>query len=252
MTSFRIYALVLISCVCYACAGGGPAQPEQPKHVRQSIRYQNKGVALYTKGCYPKALEYFQDAHERYTAADNLEGIGNSLHSIANIYFRLEQWESALLVYDDAIEAYGLSGESLGLVRLLCDKTAALIAADRLEDAAATLDKADQAASGADYFPAQRLKTRALLLIRQNAFAEARVMLDKALSLVAKEDLTTLAGIHYTMGHLLLLERQPEQALTQFKRPWSPIAKSVPIMTLPKTWRPWGPATPRCLKTGKR
>ena len=53
---------ILISCLlCLSCAAGSVSQ-RQARDVRDQTRILNKGVALYTKGCYAHALELFNEA----------------------------------------------------------------------------------------------------------------------------------------------------------------------------------------------
>lgn len=207
-------AVIIITVLgCLACAAA-PAKPRLPEGMRKSIYYTNRGTALFNKGCHRRALDYFQSAHQRYTAADNLEKVAETLIGIGDIYYRLGDMPSALHVYDDAIEVYQSLEDDPGTALALSDKAAALIALERLDDAAAALDRAD--ALPAEPRAALRLKTRALLLIRQNRAAEARALLEKALAAVGSGEEATQSGIYFALGHLDLTENQPAAARQHF------------------------------------
>lgn len=212
----RCLIAVLTGVLMAACAGG-PPQPQVPRHVRQATYYLNKGIDLFNKGCYPRALDYFQNAHQRYTAMDDQAGVAMSLNNIADIYFRIGDMQSALRVYDDAAEVNRSQGDTAGEVRALSNRAAALIDMDRLDEAARTLDQADDLATD-DEHEALRLKTRALLLIRQNDLDKARSLLARALAASRGEDGPMASSIHYAIGHVTLLSGQPEGAVRSFEK----------------------------------
>jgi tetratricopeptide (TPR) repeat protein len=194
-----------------ACAGGQPPQ-QIPKDLRKSTRYLNKGVILYNRGCYPRALAFFNESHERYTVADNLQGIANSLLSIANIYYQLEDVDSALLVYKEAIETYQALADKGGQAKAWANYAAALIKARHLDQAAEALDHADDLARTDPKLVALRFKNRALLLIVQGKEDEAEKMLKQALKNAADGEPATVAGLYYTLGQLELNLERPERA----------------------------------------
>ncbi len=211
MYLYRLLILAVTAAVCLACASG-PAQQRPPKDVRLSIRHLNKGTTYYTKGCYPKALQHLQEAHERFAAADHLQGTADSLNSMANTYYRLGSFQSALTVYDEAIALFGQLGQKSGQVRALANKSAALIAGQKLDEASVVLDQADEIAGGKNILAALRLKTRAMLGIAHNDFKGAEALLLRALDAAPQADQLLFADIQYTMGHLMLTIRHPERA----------------------------------------
>jgi tetratricopeptide (TPR) repeat protein len=212
---FMLAALWFVS--LYACAGGGPVTERQPKDIRNSIRYQNKGVDQYTKGCYRLALERFMESHERFCATDDLEGEAYSLNSIANTYHLLGDIDSALLVYDDALEIYDIISDSKGLTRVLTGKASALIDTGRLDDAGAVLDQADNRAKGV--LAPLRLLTRARLAMARQETEKARTLLTSALQRSGGEDDPVVrSGIYYAMAHLQLETGDPNLADTSLKK----------------------------------
>lgn len=214
MHPHRHAIIVILTLLCLACAAATP-QPRLPETIRKNTYYTNKGAALFNKGCHRRALDYFQSAHQRYTAADNQEKVAETLTGIGDIYYRIGDMPSALRVYDDAIEVYQNLADDAGTVRALSNKAAALIALDRLDEAAAVLDRAD--ALGQERTQAAlRLKTRALLLIRQNQMEPARALLDQALASVAADEETIRSSIYFALGHIALLDNRPGPAKDQY------------------------------------
>jgi len=213
MDVIRTAVIILTVLSCLACASA-PAKPRLPEGTRKSIYYTNRGTALFNKGCHRRALDYFQSAHRRYTAGDNLEKVAETLIGIGDIYYRLGDTPSALHVYDDALEVYQGLGDSSGTALSFSNKAAALIALDRLDDAAAALAEAEALPTAPQ--AALRLKTRALLLIRQNRPAEARAQLEEGLRAVASGEEAIQSGIYFALGHLDLTENQATAAKEHF------------------------------------
>jgi tetratricopeptide (TPR) repeat protein len=213
MPPFRLIILSIISSICVACASG-PAPEKAPHDIYQGIRQFNKGTSYYIKGCYLKALQHVQAAHERFTVADQLQGSADSLNTMANIYYRLGDFQTALAVYDEAIALFEHLEQKIGQVRALANKSATLIAVRRLEDASQILDRADDIAGGSNVLEGLRFKTRALLRIAQNDTKEAEDQLVHALHATAERDQALLADIHYTLGHLMSITKRPQQAVT--------------------------------------
>lgn len=212
----RPLLIVIAAALCVACAGG-PAPQRSPKHLRKSVYYNNRGADLLSQGCYVQALNFFNEAHQRYAIADNLEGVAQSLNSIADLYYRLGDMTSALLVYDDAIAVYREIADDTGLVRAMADKAATLIALDRLTEAARILDQADALdPEGAQ--KAMRLKNRALLYIRKKDFPVAKDLLARALASSDESQTAVRSSIYFAAGHIALMERRTEEARKAFTR----------------------------------
>ncbi|MBT8342918.1 MAG: tetratricopeptide repeat protein [Desulfatitalea sp.] len=212
----RLTIACLLAGLLLACTTG-PPQPRPPEHVRRNTYYMNKGVRLYNKGCFGRALIYFQRAHRRYTAVDDLEGVCLCLNNIADIYMRTRKLDDALLVYDDAIEVAGHLNDTAWQVRAMGNKAAALIELDRLTEADLVLDQAD-AVGASGVHPALRLKTRALLQIKRGDLLQARKLLKKALAEADSTQEANLSSVYYAMGHIGLLQNDPDDAVEQFER----------------------------------
>lgn len=215
MTLLRSLIPVLVSFTYLACAAG-PAPKKVSGDLHKSIRHLNKGTVYYIKGCYPKALQHIREAHERFAVADHLQGVADSLNTLANIYYRSGEYERALAIFDEAIALFEQLGEKTNQVRALANKSAALISAGRLNEASQVLQQADDAANDADMLSGLRLKIRALLRMSQNDAEAAEDLLVRALRATPESDPSLLAGIHYTLAHLMLTARHPQQAATHF------------------------------------
>ena len=210
MFALRSIILMLIVSVLMACASR-PAPERAASDTRLSIRHLNKAADFYIKGCFSKALEHAQEAHERFVAADDLKGAADSLDSMANIYYRMGDPIKALPIYDEAIDLFRQSGDKFGLVRAMANKSAALIALKRLDQAAKVLDQAD--AQGVPTLAPLCWKTRGLLRIEQHDPQGAEILLRDALRKVSASDQALAADIHYTLGHLLLSTQRPQPAI---------------------------------------
>lgn len=217
MQTLRLPILALGTILFLACGTTAPQTPS-PRHIRQSARQLRMADWHYIKGCYPQALAHYQQAHERYTAADHIEGVANSLNGLANVYFRLDELPSAILAYNDAIEAYGLVGVPAGAVRAMCNKAAVLIVANRIDEAGSVLDQADELAMGHSLLEALRHKTRAMLKMQHGATKEAEILLKRAIEAALANGSDQLASASFAMGQLLLNGKDPARAIDYFER----------------------------------
>lgn len=207
-----IILVIFVAAICSACATGA-VQQRAPKDIRLSIHYLNKGAVFYSKGCYAKAFVHLQEAHERFVAADDLQGTAESLNSLANTYYRLGDYASALSVYDEAVAHFRQLRQTSGQIRALANKAAALMAGQFFDAASRTLDEADRIADGSPLLLSLRLKNRALLYLTQNDAEKAEALLVQALDAVPPSDQVLLADIHYTIGQMKLTDEDPQSAL---------------------------------------
>lgn len=212
MQTLRLPIVALGIILILACGTAAPPEPS-PKHIRQSTRHLDRGATLFKKGCYFRALDHYQQAHERYTAADQIEGIAHSLNGIANVYYRLGDGPRAVSAYNEAIETYGLANAQSGVVRAICNKSAALISANRLTAAETSMNQADQAAGFNRIMPALRHKVRALLKMKTGSVRDAETLLKKAIRAAENSEPDQLASANYTMGQLLLDQQRPSEAI---------------------------------------
>jgi tetratricopeptide (TPR) repeat protein len=214
----RLHLTLCVGLAFLAACASEPRIQSRPQHVGQAERQLRLGTNAYRKGCHASAMAHFEEAHERFAAADHLAGVANSLNGIANVYYRLDENPSAVRVYGEAIEIYALIGDISGLVRATVNQSAALIAAGRLSQASANLDRADTTAQKSNTLLALRLKTRALIMLRRGDLPVAHRLLVKALDAASRNDSAQIASVHYTMGQLLIRRDQTLQAIDHLRK----------------------------------
>lgn len=217
MQTLRLLSVAMGALLIWSCSTT-TSKPQSPKHIRQSTRQLNLAAKHYIKGCYVRALEHYQQAHERFTAADQLDGIGHSLNGLANVYYRMGELTSAVLAYNDAIEIYDAVGATDASVRAMCSKAAALLSAGRLDEAEASLRQAEDKARGKEMLAALRLKTRAIMQMQRGDAEGAEMLLQKAISIANVQEHDQRSSINFTMGRLLLNGQQPSKAIAFLER----------------------------------
>lgn len=210
-----ITAILLAACT--ACASG-PVPERAPQDLRLSIRHLNRGSQFYSKGCFSKAAQHFQNAHERFSAADNLQGTADSLNSLANAYYKLNDMQRAVPVYEEAETLYDFLNDRTGRVRALTNKSVALASSDKLPEAAAALKLADDLAEPSDMLMGLRLKARAILKLKTNEPEESIQLLSKAIQNIPQTDINQYASAQYAMGYALLANRLPQKAIVYLSR----------------------------------
>lgn len=209
--------LIIATAFVYLACASAPAPSKAPEDVHQGTRHLNKGAAEYQKGCYLKALQHVQESHERFALIDDLPGSAASLNTLANIYYRLGDYRSALLVYNEAIALFEQLDQRAGLTRALANKSAVLIAVGRLDEASRTLDHADEISNGSHIHESLRLKTRALLRIARDDSQGAEELLVAALETASQSDQELLADIHYTLAQLKSTIQRPREAVSHLQ-----------------------------------
>ena len=119
-----------------------------------------------------------------------------------------------MLVYDEAIALFEQLGQKAGQARALANRAAALIPEGELDEAAQTLDHADELAKDPNDLAALRLKTRALLNIAREDPQGAEKLLVTALAATSDSNRTLLADIHYTLAQVKLTVKRPKEAVS--------------------------------------
>lgn len=217
MPHLRLIISAILMTACTACTSG-PVPERAPQNLRLSIRHLNRGTHFYKKGCFSKAAQHFQNAHERFTAADNLQGTADSLNSLANAYYRLNDMDRAVPLYEEALALYEVLNDKVGRIRALTNKSAALTSWGKLQDAEAALNYADTLAGPNDMLKGLRLKARAILKLKTNEPEESKKLLEKAIEVIPHSDINQYASAQYTMGYVLLSTQQPRKAIKYIKR----------------------------------
>ncbi|MGD9367670.1 MAG: tetratricopeptide repeat protein [Desulfobacteraceae bacterium] len=219
MRPLRLVMTAILAIACAACASNSSPPPERrAADLRLSIRHLNKGTMFYNKGCFVKAVRHFQEAHERFAAQDNIQGTAESLNSLANAYYRLNDMDSAVLLYDEALELYRLQQDIAGQIRALANKSTALASSGRFKEAGTALDQADALAASKTILTGLRLKARAILKIKAGDTTEAKRLLLKSMRAISKKEAGQYASAQYTMGYLLLSTQQPQEAIPYLEK----------------------------------
>jgi tetratricopeptide (TPR) repeat protein len=209
MHRFCFFIVIALLLVCSGCASGVRQSDVVPSGNRID-RPLNQAAEYYLRGCYTRALEYFLEAHERSTAVDDLPGIAGSLNGIANVYYQLDDAQSAVRLYAEAFDAYRQLHDHDGSVRVLANQAAALVRSGRLDEAALRLDQADELAGRTQRLHGLRLKNRALLSMARGEGERAEALLAEALA--GRADRSLKAAVHYALGRLLIDAGRPQEA----------------------------------------
>lgn len=190
--------LVLLSLV-WACGGSPRQAPQPPVMARDGAKQIQKGNRQYAKGCYQRAAAHFSRAHAGFTAADDQPGIAVSLNSLGNVYQATGDVENAVAFFDEALTISSARGDQQAMLQALANKAAALIGADRFDDADEALAAAAALAPG-PFLPLQI--NRGILFLKRAAYPQAEATLEAALGRVSKEDHASRAKIQFALGRL--------------------------------------------------
>jgi tetratricopeptide (TPR) repeat protein len=174
--------LCFFGMLLFACAGTGTVNNRLPPDAVAGMSELNKGSDRYQKGCHRQALEHFFKAHERFAAADHVAGVAMSLNNIGNVYRAVGDLKSTLLFYEEAAILYADLKNHEGALQSLSNKAAALIDANRFEDADHELARAEKIASGSSKSFGPLLRNRGVLLLKKGEYPSAHSLLDAALN----------------------------------------------------------------------
>jgi outer membrane protein assembly factor BamD (BamD/ComL family) len=96
----KYFLLLLVLCVLLACKTKAETIPEDlPKET-----YFKIGNELKNKNKYKEAIEYFEIVIDRFP--DDMEIVLNAQYEIALIHYKMKEYKTALLLFDELIEAY--------------------------------------------------------------------------------------------------------------------------------------------------
>ncbi len=199
-------------------ACGGSDVKKDPTLSHPAHKHIQKGVGWYQRGCFHKSLESFTKAHELFAASDRLPGVAMSLNNIGNVYRYIGDTRSALLFYQEAYAIYSHLENHEGAIQALSNKAAILIQNDRLDDAAATIQKATTLAESAGLVAAQVLNNQGVLLTRQMQYPHAQATLMKALDATSPQNLPARATIYSALGNLMTAKSEYTQAIEFYQQ----------------------------------
>ena len=177
-----------------------------------------RGIYWYHKGCTHKALDHFLAAHEHYCLTDQQVGVARSLLSLANLYRQLNGQEGSLRFYDAAIAAARRCSDQTVTAQALSNKAAVLIDSDQLTAADLLLDEAQQLSRETGPAFAMVLNHRAELLIKEQQYEKAAILLSQADSAVGRGSHRIEATIRYTHGRLMMITGDYPQALMRYQQ----------------------------------
>lgn len=200
----RMGRSVVVSMIvmCLACAG--PATTGRNNEVmRRSMSELDAGTRLYQRGCYHQSLSCFFRAFEWFTSFDKREGAAMCLNNIGNVYSALNDINTAILFYDEAVAAYAGINDQQGVLHALGNKAIALTRHNHLPEAEATLSQAEKLAGRAAVYP-MLLVSRGTLAMKQQYPDKAEKLLRQALDHIDPQNTPAMAAIHFTLGELMM------------------------------------------------
>ncbi len=208
-----ILAILLVLAAC-----GGPRPAALPEDLARAHENFSRATMHYKKGCFRQALEGYQAAHELFSAADDQRGVGLALESMANVYHELEDTESALLLYDEALDVFSAAGFEKERIYVLANKAAALVSIGKLEQAAKVLDRAKILARRNGFMPVLAQRVGGLLLLHRKQFKEAETVLEKALRQAVGPQADQWAPTAFTLARVMEASGRQERALVLYRR----------------------------------
>ena len=215
-TKTRLYVpWLFILCLAIACSGPSRPAVETPAAAQNGVKAIQKGNRLYAQGCYRQAATHFYRAHAEFTATDDLAGIATSLNSLGNVYQANGEVDDAVAFFDEAVTISDALDDRRAALQALANKAAALIGADRLEQAEAVIEAAEKRAPD-PFLPLQINK--GILLFKQASFAQAQVVLEDALAGVDGHDRASQAKIHFALGRLMRAQKDTVGAIEHFQQ----------------------------------
>lgn len=206
------YALLLV-----ACAGGDTARNLLPPDSMAGMNELMKGNDRYQRGCYPQALEHFFKAHELFAASDHMAGIAMSMNNSGNVYRAVSDLKSALLFYEEAHLAYMALENHEGALQSLSNKAAALIDANRFEDAEHELARAEKISAGNRKPFGPLLRNQGVLQLKKGDYPRAQNLLDTALKNTEPHNSPEFAAVNFALGTLMLKTGSPDEAIRYFE-----------------------------------
>ena len=86
---------------------------------QKAVAYNNLGI-VYSRdesGRYDRALEYLEKAVRINSRGPVYNQLADNYYNLGNVYFRIEEWKSAMKYYKKALEADRISENSHGIIK---------------------------------------------------------------------------------------------------------------------------------------
>lgn len=215
MKRFFVTLFLFLAVSLYACAGGSSTRIT-PEHTTAGMKEMTRGIGQYIKGCYPGALESFLKAYEIFSASDQLSGVAMGLNNIGNIYRITGNYDTALLFFDESFALYSDLNDYNGVVQALSNKAAALIDANRFEEAMGVIQLAEDISQQHGIVFSPLLRNKGILLFKKKEYRRAEEMLQNALAKTDPEKLLEFSTINFSLGNLMLETQRYETAIDLF------------------------------------
>ncbi len=207
--------IMLIFSVFFTSCSSSKSSNNSPQSIEICNNYMNKGARLYNKGCYIKALDYFFKAHECFSIHDQVFETAMSLNNIGNVYKNINDLESAIMFYNEALKIYTNINKIKNVLHVLSNKFAAFISYNHIDAAKKVLTLAEKTAKKNKITSVMLMRNRSVLLMKQKKFNEALNILNRAKKEI-KNSPSKVALINYTFGKLMQETKDYKSALLYF------------------------------------
>jgi tetratricopeptide (TPR) repeat protein len=140
-----------------------------------------------------------------------------NLNNIGNVYRHSGDNKSAVLFFEESFSIYKEIGDDKGAVQVLSNKAATLIDDGMLDEAAKTLNDAEDIAKKNNILFGALLNTKGILLIKKKEYEKAEEVLQTALTTIDSENYSVFATVNFTLGNLMIETERYEQAVYFFE-----------------------------------
>lgn len=210
------YALLpVLAALVMSC--GGTQEVIVPEPVNAAAAQTAKGMPLYERGCYARALDHFYRANELFTAVGDSRGTAMSMNNIGVVYRAMGEAGAAIPFFADALRIYRSLGDREQVRRTLSNLAAAEVDTGDYASAAKHVDEALAIEVPRKPFP-PAMTVKGILLARQGDVTGAEAMLREALDDISRRYPEGEAAANYAMGELLFGQVRYKEAVPSFER----------------------------------
>ena len=210
------YALLpLMLALVMSC--GGTKEVVVPEPVSAATAQTVKGMPLYERGCYARALDHFYRANELFTAAGDSRGTAMSMNNIGVVYRAMGEAGAAIPFFSDALRIYRTLGDREQVRQTLSNLAAAEIDTGDYASAAKHVDEAMAIGIPGKPFP-PAMTVKGILLARQGDARGAEAMLREALEDIGRRYPEGEAPANYAMGEPLPGQARYGEAAAFFEK----------------------------------
>ncbi len=210
------YALLpVVLALMLSCGGTKEVVVSEP--VSAATAQTAKGMPLYERGCYARALDYFYSANELFTAAGDSRGTAMSMNNIGVVYRAMGEAGAAIPFFADALRIYRTLGDREQVRQALSNLAAAEVDTGDYASAAKHVDEAMAIGIPGKPFP-PAMTVKGILLARQGDAGGAETMLREALDDIGRRYPGGEASANYALGELLLVQARFKEAVPLFER----------------------------------